>query len=360
MVGSTRDGRKRRLGCASKLAISFAAFALGLVACEVYVRVAGLGPPPRVVFHGGLLANVDDPVLRFENRPGALERIEYRDTFGAEPRFVEMRVNDQGFRGPLVSEAKPDGTFRVACVGDSHTFGFGCTDDEAWPAVVARELGSERAGQKLEVLNCGVHAYDTMQEALWLEKRVLSFAPDLVVLQYYINDTAIRGEEGDGEDVDWLLALTHERRGGVVGWLRKHSRFAEIVLDSVYCRRGLSVFAEQRMGGYRPDAPGWLRVTAGLRRVRDDLVPRGIRFVVVLYPFLVREGDHLSSHAAFEKVRAFCASENIACFDAEPAFAGRDVDDLRISLRDFHANPEANGLFGRAVAAWLVEKGFVP
>ncbi len=46
---------------------------------------------------------------------------------------------------------KPPGVFRILAVGDSLTYGEGVAADEAWPAVLARELG---AG--VEVLNLGV------------------------------------------------------------------------------------------------------------------------------------------------------------------------------------------------------------
>lgn len=348
-----------RPGRAAKLALTLGAFVLGLVLVEVAVRVLDLGPEPEPVKIGGSLQSSDDPVLIFENRPGAVERIEYRTSRDAPPRTVEMHVNAQGFRGPVVAERKPAGTLRIACIGDSHTFGYGVADGETWPARLEELLRARFPARAMEVLNCGVDAYDTLQEVRWMQRRVLAFEPDLVILQYYVNDTAVRGEGEPPPESDWLFDLAHPRRAGWVRTLRERSRFADLVLDGVYRRRGLGLYAQMRMQGYAPASAGWRRVVEGLRTARDALAARGAGFAVVLYPFLVREGDHLTSHDAFALVRALCTQERIACFDAEPAFASTDVDRLRISPHDYHGNPDANAIFAQAVADWLVVQGLV-
>jgi lysophospholipase L1-like esterase len=359
MRSSASARRTRAWGNRAKLAATFAAFLLGLLACELAARAFDLSPPPMPVRSGRTLQNVDDPVLAFENLPGGVERIEYRDSASSAPRIVEMHVNQQGFRGPLVEPKKPAGSLRIACIGDSHTFGYGVADDRTWPAALERRLRAREPNRAIEVLNCGVDAYDTLQEVLWLEKKVLAFEPDGVLLQFYVNDTAVRGENDAPADTDWLFDLSQPRREGFVRWLREHSRFADLALDWAYRRRGLAVYAKLRMDGYRETSAGWRRVVEGFRRARDELAARNVRFAVVLYPFLLREGDHLTSHAAFELVRKLCEREHIECFDAEPAFEGSDVDRLRISPHDYHGNEEANEIFARAVEAWMGERGMM-
>src|SRR5690606_22420768 len=110
-----------------------------------------------------------------------------------EPRVVEMRVNEAGFRGSLPITPKPADVVRVACIGDSHTFGWGVGEDETWPAYLADELARRYPERRFEVLNCGVNNYDTRQEVVWLQQRVLAYEPDLVLLQFYVNDAAVRG-----------------------------------------------------------------------------------------------------------------------------------------------------------------------
>ena len=47
-------------------------------------------------------------------------------------------INSQGFRGPDFKIAKPEGVFRVMCLGESSTFGYHNRDDETYPFILGR------------------------------------------------------------------------------------------------------------------------------------------------------------------------------------------------------------------------------
>ena len=326
------------------------------------MRALGLAPPPPIEREGELFQASDVPAIRFEHRPGATQRLTYRDAPESPPRVVEMRVNAQGFRGAEVAREPAPGATRIACVGDSHTFGWGVAEGEAWPDHLARELAARRPDARHEVLNCGVNNHDTVQEVAFLEQRVLPYAPDLVLLQMYVNDAAVHGIEPAGQgERDLLLRWTKPDRGGVVGALRARSRALDLVLDGLYRRRGLAVYSARRARLFEDDQPGWRAVQGALVRARDLCAARGARFAVALYPFLVRDGDALTSRAPFEAVRRFCQQERIPCFDLEPAFLapGVDVDALRVSPQDYHGNARANAIFARGVADALAQQGWL-
>ncbi len=343
-----------------RLLALLAAPILGLVAADLVVRVCGFEPPPLEVTEGALFRAVDDPIQIYENRPGAKMLVTYRESSAAEPRIVAMSVNALGFRGRTVSREKPAGVLRIACLGDSHTFGYGVADAETWPAQLERVLRQRRPDRPIEVLNCGVNAYDTMQEVLWLKRTVLAFQPDVVVMQYYVNDTAARNLGVTDGGADWLVMLTHPAQTGRIATLRAWSPLLHLLCDGVYRRRSLAVYAQDRLKLYAPDSPGWLRVQHALIDARDELGPRGVAFRLALFPFLFRDGDHLSSHRQFEIVKEFCAREGVPCIDTEPAFVGADLDRLRVSVRDYHANADGYAIFARAVADGLERDGLVP
>src|SRR5690606_816138 len=140
--------------------------------------------------------------------------------------------------------------------------------------------------------------------------------PDVVILQFYVNDPAVRGAGGGASDA--LVELPHPRRGGRVATLRRCSRLRDVLFDRVHRRRSLSVYAEERLGLYAPESVGWRAVTEALREIRDVLDARGVAFGVALFPFLVRQGDALTSHDAFERVEAFLEEARIPCLDPEP------------------------------------------
>lgn len=343
---------------ASRLAVRLAATALvgvmGLFLAELVARALDLAPPPRPEREGEILRSAADPRLIFEPRPDSKLRVLYRERRGDAPRVVEMHVNAQGFRGPLALDPKPEGALRIACIGDSHTFGWGVEEHQTWPAHLARALRSAHPEREVEVLNCGVNDYDTVQEVLWLRQRVLPYAPDLVVLQFYVNDAVVRGVRAlRPPEPDRLMLFFTPGRGGRMDALRARSRFLDLVSDAIYRRRGLRFYAAQRGRHFEDDEPGWVQVREALVEARDELAARDIPFLVALYPFLLREGKGLGSRGPFRKLMDFLDSEGIPYVDAEPAFLGRDVDRLRISAHDYHGNGEANAIFARAVLEGL-------
>ena len=139
-----------------------------LVLLEVAMQVANMAPPLAQVDRS-ILKLSDNKILLFENNP------------------THMYINRDGFVGPQVTRDKPDGTFRIAVLGDSVAFGYGVSAHENFPAVL-RGLLADSQQQKIEVINAGVDGYNTRQEAELFRVKVRPFAPDLVILQVCFND----------------------------------------------------------------------------------------------------------------------------------------------------------------------------
>jgi len=97
-------------------------------------------------------------------------------------------INELGLRGPEVTPAKPAGTFRVACLGDSCTFGWLVQEDETYPQQLERSLRERHPGRSFEVLNFGSPGYTAHQGAVLMNGEVPSFAPDVVVVGFGYND----------------------------------------------------------------------------------------------------------------------------------------------------------------------------
>jgi len=95
-------------------------------------------------------------------------------------------INSAGFRGKYRSETKPEGTYRIAILGDSVTFGLDIKDDEIFSARVERQL--QQKGYNVEVLNFAVSGYKPEQEIEMLKTKALQYAPDLIVWVYALND----------------------------------------------------------------------------------------------------------------------------------------------------------------------------
>ena len=106
-----------------------------------------------------------------------------------------FHINRQGMRDDRdFSYEKPDGVKRIISLGDSFTIGYEVDVDQTFSAVLEREL--QKAGHDVEVLNAGVSGFSNAEEALYLERELLKYDPDLVVLSFYSNDLTDNARTG--------------------------------------------------------------------------------------------------------------------------------------------------------------------
>lgn len=352
----TRAGR----ACA-RLGLVLGSVLVTLLAAEGVARAVGFGPTPAPHRNGRLdLVDVDDPALLFENGANCSFESVYPYADGREALRVQGTTNAQGFRGPEVPLERGS-ALRIACLGDSYTFGEGVGDDETWPAQLAGELARARPELEFEVLNCGVNAYDTRQEVRALETRVLPYAPDLVLLAFFLNDAAIRdtgeflGHEYGKPSALYRTLTTNPAVRSLRGW----SRLLDGLADRVVRYEYLVFLGESRSRLYGEDSPGWRAAREELARAQSLCDAAGVRFAVVLYPLLFRNGEHLASHDAYRTVAEACRERGIHVLDLEPAFADADVDRLRVHPADSHPNGAGHRIAAAAIAAHLAESGLL-
>ncbi len=135
---------------------------------EFFQAASELGPNSHVLIpnlQGARVVTPDRPHDPVEARtPEALAQIGRR-------RVFEITTNALGLRGP---ELGPKDGYRVLCVGESVTFGWGVEAEESYPAQLAGELG-------VEVVNAGIPAMRPTQMVRWLERNTKTIEPDLVL-----------------------------------------------------------------------------------------------------------------------------------------------------------------------------------
>jgi lysophospholipase L1-like esterase len=138
--------------------------------------------------------DIFSPVRRAEDRVALLRRFtpvlpaEFRDN----PNWT-IDLNAQGFRGSDFAVTKPAATVRVACIGDSWTFGMNVDQDRTYPDRLAARLREVAPGSRYEILNFGVLGYSSFQGLQLLKSRVLALHPDVVVIGFGMNDSGVPG-----------------------------------------------------------------------------------------------------------------------------------------------------------------------
>lgn len=158
-----------------RLLLSCAVLALLVLGGELYLRSKNYGAIPSVWF---------DPTIGTRFHPS-----QSREIFG--PRMVFLshaRINAQGFRGADFDAPAVRRERRIACLGDSFTFGWGVEDGESYPERLQARLDEGPRRGVWQVLNCGLPGYNTWQQLRLYERVVRPEAPDIVVIGWYLND----------------------------------------------------------------------------------------------------------------------------------------------------------------------------
>jgi lysophospholipase L1-like esterase len=147
------------------------------------------------------------------------------------------RHNSLGYRGKEIERAKPEGVYRILCLGGSTTYETAVADYRlSFPDQMERIL-REQFGDRIEVVNAGCGGWNSWESLIDLEFRGLSLDPDLVVVYCGTNDVHPRlvppeayRRDNSGFRQAWrpdrgLLqhSLVFRRLGILLGWSRKNS-----------------------------------------------------------------------------------------------------------------------------------------
>ncbi len=169
------------------------------------------------------------------------QRDGYRFFTGKKNRRIEygsIRIdfNNLGYRSTRREILpKPKDVFRVACFGDSVTFGqyerdYGGT----WPGAMERILSERPSGKRIEVLNFGMAHYSYTTNLVNLALIGEYVLPDIVIYLIGPNDfISLYAKEyaPDGShDGQWLLPIMEATWGfHPIGNLLKHSRVCNLL-----------------------------------------------------------------------------------------------------------------------------------
>lgn len=344
--------------------------------------------PDAELWLGAVIRPVDDPEIVYRLEPGTRGRFE-----GAP-----LRVNSDGFRGEEVVRPKPAGTWRLAALGDSNTFGWGVREEEAYPAVLARALASLLADEPLatsddattatepalaarvEVLNLGTPGYNAVQEAAVFERHALALEPDAVVVLVDVNDALLPVflAEKDYLRLDRLeiLELGRVLRPGFFSGeslLTIRSEFAYRPPEGGMMVMDESVVPEHRRGLY-----GWGPFERAHRRIAELCAERSIPGRVVFPAHAIFEeatDREVDRDPDYDRPRALFAELGVPVTDAFPELrrlglaGGFGTADLCVDHpRDIHPNAFRHALIARelleplaaTLREWLRARGEEP
>jgi hypothetical protein len=299
------------------------------------------------------------------------------------PEFqYTTRTNSDGLR-----DEPFEGTFDIAAIGDSFTFGFGVEQADSWPSRLER-IGDVRvanlgwAGWNSHVYPVSIERYAVPLEArIWIWAFVCNDLPESAGAEAYLLS-------GDTNYVSWA-------RGGAIDvanlpfpWNLRSLQLITALIDpelfllpnsgdKVYSEGGLTM----RYGDYAWDVTdptnpevmrGWELTEAALRKAQALATKYGATLVVVFipnrehvyWPFLEQvmvDVDVQQLDDAETRLRLFCDAHDIHYLNLLPGFRARGLEgEMLYFPADGHWNEAGHDLAAHLIYEMLVEERLLP
>jgi len=376
---------RRKPSVGIRLTLLIVATLLTLGAVEVVLRIIGPPTPTKGLYYRDAAGNVVDPnaddfrqkmaeanVIRGFQPPVSPRP---RNGFKAGARFYICYPDAEGdwfddrgcvevrFSGPPVpirerdeiGVQKPEGQYRILCIGDSFTFGWGIPVEDVWVRRVEQEL-RRSAGDHVRTVNCGAQGTTVVDEyRAGLEHRFHKLKPDAVVVTLCLNDLLVTN--------GGLCHLAPPPNTGLaILDFAQRTAWNPLALDPDvdWTQLLLDVPADDPLYVNNKEIDYDMLWASGnpqqhLEAMQAWCAEREIPFGVVIWPFLQQldDGEHYPFQGIHDRVRAFCEEKVIPFHDVLPSLRGRPAAELWVHPSDLHANPLAQQLATPGIAAFV-------
>lgn len=361
--------------------------------CEVSVRLydARTG---RVTQHAG-----GDPDLvvkswtvHHELKP--LQEVR-RKTDGNES--IVVRTNSRGLRGPDLEIPKPEGVYRIICLGDERVLGPHVGESETLSARLEKLLQhwTQKSGsrERVEVINAGVPDYCPLLSLLQYRHSLAAMQPNLVILNFDMSDVAddyhfrrhvtfdddrqplccihpgleIRKLSGNQLVNEVLLIPRWGRERLVECWTSRLFSMPQTNISSTSCKY---LWLDDQ-------APDWsIHIRQALEPVQmlqQQCLANGTDLVVLMAPAPFQVSDRACSNPTlrenagvaprkvfqserpFEIVYEFCKEHKIPLCDATPQFLNREGGEKLFLQHAIELSREGHSILARTAAVYLVK-----
>lgn len=336
-------GSRSRWQLLATLALLVVSLAVAAAVAEAALRLLGHRGAPQSSLSNVEL--VDDPILDWRYVPGS-QVVEGR---------VVYRFNRAGFRDVDHEIENASARSRVLVLGDSVTEGRGVVWEEVFAPVLQARLGAE-----FEVINLAQSGLNTPQEVHLLEKAGLAYEPELVVLNFVLNDcdfytqlqAARRYTAERDAEIGLLFGMPIDPR---VKALLKSSALIYFLKERV----------EELSGRVVGEDPGdyhlgiWSRdenrkkVQDGFDRLRALSESHRFRVAVIIWPLLA-EYETYPFAEIHAWVREQAEARGLPVIDLLPLYARLPFRELQVTPEDgVHPNGRGHEIGAEAFVAWL-------
>jgi lysophospholipase L1-like esterase len=239
---------------------------------------------------------------------------------------VEVRTNSRGLRDREFAFERTPGTRRIVMLGDSLTEGWGVPFEQTFSKRIERLYADRRT--PVEVINTGVGNWNTVQEVEFFLTEAHQYQPDVVVLNYFVNDAE---------------PVPHSRPPNFVTRRCYSCVFVLGRLDSLLRQlANRQDWSSYYLGLYDDGrSEGWLAAKDAIGRLAGYSKQRGVKLLVASLPELHDVKQYPFTRVT-ELVRQAAAENGVPFVDLLPSVKDQESSALWVTAPDPHPNGYAN------------------
>lgn len=251
------------------------------------------------------------------------------------------KYNNYNVRDSVDYNPKLSGKRRITFFGDSFTAGHGINNVENRFANKIRKLRPE-----FEIHVMAGNGWDTAKQlGTMVELAQNGYEFDNVVLVYVLNDISDLVPEWS-KILDRIYSIKP-------AFLFEYSYFFNILYFRSYSKIDPDV---ANYYGFVNDAYNseiWDRQKQLLTSIKDGMDARGIKFSVIIFPFMHDIGEDYKYEEVHEKIDNFWKSLNVPYLDLLTVYKSYSSKQLVVNKNDAHPNKFAHSLASKAIDKFL-------
>jgi len=259
---------------------------------------------------------------------------ELRPNISEQWKFYPFVTNADGLRDREYDHHKPEGTFRIAMIGDSFTMGEGVPIEDVYHSVLEERFNAVSKKSRFEFINFGVSGYSLPQYIATIRYKVPQFEPDLILIGF----CAANDSEPPNFDA---FKTTYQVLPEGNGFFRSHL-FARI--GDIY-KRYYNILRD-RHPGYDADLPYVDEQFKQLANLSAELK----------IPVLIAYIDNRGASSDLEPVQKTAAKYGFDFINATDGFAKERSTEHIIYLTDNHPNAAANKIMAESLFRQLATR----
>lgn len=303
--GTAHQTAARKMRLYKRLIFYALAFALmvflPLIALEIFLRM----PRKSAAFlmqTGNLLVPSDIPGLGYRLARNYSTAPFQTDKFGFRQR----------------SHPEVPAKWSILLLGDSVSFGGGVPYEDTFASLLEEQL-SRTLGNRVAVQNTGTPGYNTVQEALLLNDLRKSVKPDLIVLQFCMNDYVDAVALTAGNTLDATASAASQISFLSLLYRSRAFFFLKEEIKNIQKLNPERFPVALHYIHHIHKRPGWQRAKNALAEVAGTAKEMNTRLLLVIFP--VEQQLRIADRAPQEDLVAFAESRGIAVLDLYASFA---------------------------------------